>query len=377
MEEIKERPQLSTQAPGPEQNVNLAQRSKRIIAIDVCKGIAVLGMMFMNFKIAVLQSEPLFFSYSFLTSMEGRFGVLFIFMAGVGISLMTARARREKDSKLMTESVLRLVARSVFLFLLGMVFSLYWQADILHFYAIYLLIAAPFLFAPKKALIAAAVITFLVAIGLHFFIEWETGWNWATLEYDGFYTFEGFIRNVMFNGFHPVFPWMSFLFIGMYVGRLNLRNPVRLKRMAIIGAGIFAVCEISGAVILSTIEPSLLSLVLNTSGFPTTPLYVISSTAMSIALISSVVLLERRFTTPHPIIKMLQNTGATVMTQYTTHLLIGLPLLIGINWYWNIGLLGVTIFSVVYYVLSLFAIHAWKNRFTFGPLEGLMRRMSG
>ena len=68
-----------------------AQSTKRIAALDITRGIAVLGMIYMNFRI-VLSGDFYDESYSFLTSQEGRFGVLFIFLAGIGVSLMTRRA---------------------------------------------------------------------------------------------------------------------------------------------------------------------------------------------------------------------------------------------------------------------------------------------
>ena len=51
------------------------------------------------------------------------------------------------------------------------------------------------------------------------FWNYEIGWNFETLEYQGFWTINGFIRNLFFNGFHPVIPWTSFMLFGYWFGK--------------------------------------------------------------------------------------------------------------------------------------------------------------
>lgn len=40
-----------------------------------------------------------------------------------------------------------------------------------------------------------------------------------------FWTWKGFISNLFFNGYHPIFPWVAFLLFGMWLGRVDLQNP--------------------------------------------------------------------------------------------------------------------------------------------------------
>ena len=49
-------------------------------------------------------------------------------------------------------------------------------------------------------------------------LDFDRGWNWATLSYRDFWTIEGFLRHSLFNGWHPVFPWAAFLLWGMWLG---------------------------------------------------------------------------------------------------------------------------------------------------------------
>ncbi|RLD03822.1 MAG: hypothetical protein DRI65_12070 [Chloroflexota bacterium] len=47
-----------------------------------------------------------------------------------------------------------------------------------------------------------------------------------------------------FNGYHPVFPWVSFLFLGMFVGSLNRSTTLNQKRLFVIGISSTVVAEI-------------------------------------------------------------------------------------------------------------------------------------
>lgn len=351
--------------------------NRRIAAIDICKGIAVLGMMFMNFKITVVESFQIYSDYNFLTSMEGRFGVLFIFMAGVGLSLMTSRARQNEDSYEMNLKRLLLAKRALFLFSIGMIFSLYWQADILHFYAFYILCAIPFLTVSCRALITAAVISTAISVVLHLLIEWDSGWDFTTLSYSGFYTPVGFLRNILFNGFHPLFPWLSFLYVGMVIGRYDLNNSHAVAALFKISSGVFILIELFTALVIPYIENELAATVMNTIGFPATPGYVVSSCAMAAALLSATVLLVEKMGLKKNTGHGLALLGKTVMTQYVFHLIIGVPLLFVLNEFFAVNVIGVAFYSLGYYVVSLAVTVLWKRRFELGPLEMLMRRVTG
>jgi uncharacterized protein len=99
----------------------MAQKTiKRIAGYDLARGVAVFGMILMNFKIVM--QDPLNSATNawavFLQAFEGRFGALFIVLAGIGVSLFTRRARTTNDGK-------RLNANKKTC-LKGLDFSLFW-----------------------------------------------------------------------------------------------------------------------------------------------------------------------------------------------------------------------------------------------------------
>ncbi|MGQ4669613.1 heparan-alpha-glucosaminide N-acetyltransferase domain-containing protein [Bacillus toyonensis] len=55
------------------------------------------------------------------------------------------------------------------------------------------------------------------------------------INYVDFWTVNGFLRNLFFNGYHPFFPWFSFFLIGMIIGRLDLHNKRIRDRLLLLG----------------------------------------------------------------------------------------------------------------------------------------------
>lgn len=74
----------------------------------------------MNFKLVMMEFTPVQdFWILFLQAWEGRFEVLFIILAGIGVSLMTRKARKIKDPSLLKSYRKILFFRAVFLFVMG------------------------------------------------------------------------------------------------------------------------------------------------------------------------------------------------------------------------------------------------------------------
>ncbi|MDC7126989.1 MAG: heparan-alpha-glucosaminide N-acetyltransferase domain-containing protein [Spirochaetales bacterium] len=344
----------------------------RVQALDVTRGIAVFGMIFMNFKISVLFDYN--GGYSFLGSQEGRFGALFIFLAGMGISLMNRKAIDNPD--LLKKNRIKLAKRALYLFTLGMIFSFYWQADIFHFYAFYMLIAIPLIKLSKRALFSLAVIPPIIFLIFALFGNWETGWNWETLRYSGFYTIPGFFRNLAFNGFHPIFPWFSFMLMGMSVGKSDLTNKKQQKINCMISAAVMFGCElVSGLsnIFLSSSEELYL---LSTRAMPPLPLFVISAGAQNILILNLILLISAKTGSESKIMKLLSETGKMVMTHYVLHLIIGLIPLFILHQHFDFSNGFVLLYSVAYFIITVWLTSMWRKKFSHGPFEKLMRKLT-
>ena len=78
----------------------------------------------------------------------------------------------------------------------------------------------------QKLLLFLSIIILLFAQSLQLTFNTFEGWVGPTpfINYVDFWTIKGFLRNLFFNGYHPIFPWFSFFLIGMLIGRLDLHN---------------------------------------------------------------------------------------------------------------------------------------------------------
>ena len=103
-----------------------------------------------------------------------------------------------------------LLRRAVFLFVLGLINMTVFDADILHFYAVYFVVGAAFLTAPTRALWLGSVGVVALAVLAVMIFNYDLGWDWETLTYTDLWTLPGFLRNLFFNGWHPVLPWAAF-----------------------------------------------------------------------------------------------------------------------------------------------------------------------
>ncbi len=310
----------------------------RILGYDVARALAVMGMVVVNFKIVMgaghIGPDWLVWLVSLL---EGRAAATFVILAGVGISLLSQKARLQKDSIAIRQNRNVLLKRSLFLFVVGLIYTPIWPADILHFYGIYIVIGACLLTASEKRLWLSAISFAISFVVLILIFDYEANWNWTTLEYFGFWTIDGMFRHLIFNGFHPVIPWTSFLLIGMWLGRQNItevaiRNRIMLRALIIaIGA------ESLSAGLIHTISPADFGMsaedfaaLLGTSPMPPMPLYLIAASGSALVLITACVGIAEKLNESRAVM-LLVSTGQLALTFYVAHVIIGMGFLSAIG----------------------------------------------
>ncbi|MGK0302233.1 MAG: putative membrane protein YeiB [Planctomycetota bacterium] len=116
-----------------------------------------------------------------------------------------------------------LLKRVVFLAAVGFIWLPLWGGDILRFYAIYLFAGVLVLTLRWPAVIAAIVAVLTAAFWLLF--EETGGVPSEPFGPDGNkWTLEAMGRELFLGGFHPVLPWLAFLFVGVLVGRMNTHS---------------------------------------------------------------------------------------------------------------------------------------------------------
>ena len=356
--------------------------SRRVIGFDLARALAVFGMVIVNFKVVMgaAAGGPLWLA-ALAGLLDGRAAATFVVLAGVGISLLSRRARLAGDKDRLRQARATVLKRAAFLFVVGLLYTPIWPADILHFYGVYLAVAAFLLAAPARRLwsLATALVGGFVVLIVVF--DYERGWDWATLSYDGFWTVDGMLRHLLFNGFHPVVPWLAFLLVGMALGRLPVTDPGVRRRVFAWGAATAILAEAASFLSIRLLdagaEPALrdLGALLGTKPMPPVPLYMLAGAGTACAVIAALVEVGERF--PEAAwLRPLVATGELALTLYVAHVVVGMGALEAAGRLENQTLPFSLVCSAVFGVLAVAFAHLWRQRFPRGPLEALMRRLT-
>ena len=279
--------------------------SQRIPGYDLARSLAIFGMVIVNYSsfMGGWGVGPGWLVW-LVELLPGRAAAIFVVLAGVGMSLM-ARQGRDSDNRLEKQMIAKsLLKRASFLFIVGLAhYYLLWSADILHYYGVYLAVGAFLLFKPAKMLWSIAALLIVMFFLMSIFMDYETGWDFRTMYYADFWTPAGFFRNLFFNGFHPVFPWLAFLLVGLWLGRQNPYDRSRRRRIILTSAAIAIITElaswlsthylISGAAWFTMEE---IGAFFGRESKPPLPLFMLQTGSMAIFIISLSVGITERFT---------------------------------------------------------------------------------
>jgi uncharacterized protein len=355
---------------------------KRIIGIDVARALAVIGMIIVNFKV-VFGENGLSWVKSFASVFDGKAAATFVVLAGVGLALMTNSAIKNKNQDKLKIVRRRILKRALFLFIVGISYIAIWPADILHFYGIYMAITMLLLISKERTLIATAI-TLIVAFPiLMIFWNYETGWDFNTLDYQGFWTLKGFMRNLFFNGFHPVIPWTAFMLFGYWFGKQDLHNDKFIKKTFWISSIIFVSIQALSYLSISFLSEGNqetakeLTEILGTNPMPPLPIYMFNGSAIAFAIISACIIIAKRFEN-NKIIDALNKTGQLALTFYVAHVLIGMGIIDAINpaKMGNYSVEFSVVCALVFSLLCIVFAVIWRKYKTSGPLEWIMRKIT-
>ncbi|MCI5057768.1 MAG: DUF418 domain-containing protein [Flavobacteriales bacterium] len=358
-------------------------KSKRIIGFDLARGLAIVGMIMVNFK--VVMSEPSGnIYYRIMDALSGKAAALFVILAGLGMTLMFQSAKRKKSKDAIRKVKIDLLKRAAFLFVIGLSYYFIWPADILHYYGIYLSIGVLLLSVNRKwLLLISGILIFIYPVLLMVF-DYEAGWIIERFEYTDFFTLNGFFRNLFFNGFHPVIPWLAFLATGIWVGRIDFSNRSVLKKTAIISIAIFIATKFISMALLS-IGPEMLEMthddmmaMFSTEPMPPNPFYMISASSLAIFVICASVYLSDIFSNTL-MVNSLVSYGRLALSNYFFHVIIGMGVLaIAFNDFETpLSSRFIFWYALAYNLVFIVFSHLWLKKFKRGPIEILMRKITG
>jgi uncharacterized protein len=355
----------------------------RIMGFDLARAYAIFGMFIVNFNIVFGNHNDSSVIGQFLSAFNGNSSTIFVILAGMGLSLMSNRPTYSAAEKQHLRWVV--TKRGFFLFGLGLLLYAWWPADILHFYGGYMKIAALLLFVPRVYLLWTAGVGILGFHLLLFITPFEQGWNFQTLEYLDFWTIKGFLRNTFYNGWNPIFPWVAYFMVGMWLGRLDWSQTRTLRAVGFTGLTFYLGVQILQYWAKNTaLDPFLKDYILADYLPPFLP-FMASTMGFGCVVICFFVVLGKHFSHTS-IAQLLSKTGQMTLTHYIVHLTLGMVILAAITGRPFEAKMSessatspifILVYALSWFVLSLIFSHFWTKKFKNGPFETLMRRFSG
>lgn len=348
------------------------QHVDRLDGLDVARFLAFVGMVIVNFKIVMgAQSVTGSLLSNFAQALEGRAAATFVVLAGIGIGLASSRSRYQ-------QTIPATFKRALFLLVLGLLNSLIFEADIIHYYAFYFIFGMFFLTLSNNNLIYSIVAIIIIFVVMVATLNYDAGWDWENYSYSNFWTPTGFIRNLFFNGWHPVIPWLSFLLFGIWLSRLGLPKTNIQNRMIMLGALVFIANIYLSTFLINTITGSdpELKILFGTSPIPPMPLYMIAGMSMS-AIIVGLCLRSSAWLRRAGILQLITPAGRQTLTLYIAHILLGMGTLQVLGLFGNQNLKIAILASIIFCTIATLYAYFWSKKFKHGPIEAIMRKVAG
>ncbi|MEP2715586.1 DUF418 domain-containing protein [Pseudophaeobacter sp.] len=328
----------------------------RLHGLDIARFLAFCGMVLVNFRIAAQVTAGNDLASVLTNALEGRASALFVILAGIGLTMGHTPKRV-------------LLARAVFLFALGLLNLMIFEADILHFYALYFVLALPFLDSTPRRLLTLGIGAVGVGLLSLFLLDYEAHWDWETFAYADFWTLEGFLRHSFFNGWHPVFPWVSFVFFGMWIGRLDLAQQRMQNRLILGGIGAALLASLPAQLLQ---DPELAE-VFGTASLPPGPCYILAASGSAAAVIG-IMLRVTPLLEHFALAEWLAAPGRMALSLYMGHILLGMGTLEAMGQLdGSLSTEAIFGYSLGFCALCMMLTWVWNLFATRGPLEALMR----
>lgn len=364
-------------------------RGDRLVALDVTRGVAMLGVIALNYH-AILNDEnafapiaPSFFERLFNPIsgvLSTRFAATFVVVAGVGVALLSSRTSEfdRTGIRVLRQQLLR---RGVFLLVIGFVLEWIWPGTILFYYGAYFMVASIVVRQTTRRLLVGAVASVVVATCL---MAWR-----VSERFDDNYTSwldpssangpRNALIRLLFSYTHPVFPWIAFFLVGIVIGR-NVRNSTIIRPRVALAA--VAVVVIS-YVLRDLLRPALivnegdvlLSTLVSLQPFDRGALYVASTLGVAILALWALEHLVRH--APRPLVSIFAGMGRLSLSIYVAHILVFNLVVDVFGWVRPTGLDTALVLSGVFAAISAVMARLVLRRWSTGPIESLYRSFGG
>jgi len=335
--------------------------SGRIDGIDIARGLAVLGMF--GAHVGVTENLDPLDPSTWIAIVHGRSSILFAVLAGVSIAIISG-GQRVVEGRALVDARLRILVRAVVIFALGGLLEYFGTgvAVILPTYALLFVLAIPFLrWSPKRLFLLAGVVAIVSPAVNALVLGFVQGRD-------------GVILDLLVSGVYPGLIWITFVLVGLGIGRLDLR--ARRVQLGLAGAGLVLgtvgygigayVASIvpNGAGLVGRVDFSVLASIDAHSG---SSFEVVGSTGFALAVIALALLGAAPLRWA---LFPLAAVGSMALSAYTVHIL-AIAALGSLFWQADD-----TALYAAFIVAALLGCSAWYVTLGRGPLEQALTTIS-
>lgn len=345
-------------------------KGSRLEGLDLARYVALVGMVFVNFKIAMGADGGDGLLSLLTVALEGRAAATFLVLAGIGLGLAGLKG--------LDQTISVTIKRALFLLVIGLLNMTVFDADILHYYAFYFLFGVLLLPLGSQALFGVLVGLNIAFVIMVLALNYDAGWNWTDFTYSDFWTPGGFVRNLFFNGWHPIVPWLGFLLFGIILSRVSLSERSTQFKLIAGGAVAFVIAEGLSALLIGKLAPVApeLAKLATTEPVPPMPLYTLAGLGAASVVVGVCLLISDRLEAIG-FLRMVVPAGRQTLTLYIAHIFVGMGTLEAL------GMLGgqtvaraVGAALLFCFIATVYAL-IWVRWFKRGPIEAVMRKLAG
>ncbi len=217
----------------------ISAAGSRLLGVDAARGVALLGMMAVHVIPAITDDGG--FSASRLIA-GGRSSALFAVLAGISLALV-AGGRTPPTGRRLRAAWLGVGVRALVIFVIGLALGAFDSgvAVILAYYGLLFLVAIPFLGLSARALLPLAAVWAIAApLISHAWRIGEPGGSYENPSFESLSAPGELLRELVFTGYYPVFPWIAYVLAGLGIGRLALSSQ-RVAGTLLGGGAVLAV----------------------------------------------------------------------------------------------------------------------------------------
>jgi uncharacterized protein len=383
--------------------MNPTQAEERIATIDMLRGFALFGILFVNLSSPTMggftytQGHGIDYFVFWIVDnfFQRKFYPLFSFLFGAGMALQMIRANRKG-----VEFSAIYARRLLVLFFVGLAHAFFvWSGDVLHQYALMGAVLLLFRKSSNKTLIITSAllialstmeqpITKMLSVaepsssGL---VGPQSSYIYTVASYSElvFVRIQDWVRDkTHWQILIQKLDVLGMFLLGLYVGRRGILQdlPGNLKfirkvlfwalMLVFLGEGWELIRHVVGQ--SATVFSSILN---NSAARAMTELYYSQALSMSYACVFILILQSRYM---YRSLLWIANIGRMALTNYLTHSIIGMFLFYrtGFGLHGKLGYLaGITIAIGIYAMQIPFSVW-WLRRFRFGPMEWLWRSLT-